>query len=216
MGEQMLDLLIKTLPIFLAFVPFFVWLYKSKRFTHRRKFYLNRLEAVKEYLDNYYNSDKEKIEKDSAAQALVCCEKISHLEVDYVIKEFPQRFFIMIKKLITARHFIDTVYIDDKIQLTAKASKKSYKKKRFFLACIYSYSIIIIPLNDILVFIINKYSWFSPFEVDDWLLVIGGVSTLIIGTVIAVFSGLLFNGIDAAIEIYDDLKVRHVPRNPEN
>ena len=72
MGEQMLDLLIKILPIFLAFVPFFVWLDKSKRFTHRRKFYLNRLEVVKEYLDNYYNSDTEKIEKDSAAQALVC------------------------------------------------------------------------------------------------------------------------------------------------
>ncbi len=53
-----IDLLIKILPVFLAVVPFLVWLDKSKRFMHRRKFYLNRLEAVKQYLDNYYNSDK--------------------------------------------------------------------------------------------------------------------------------------------------------------
>lgn len=212
----MIDLIVKSLPIFLAIIPFLVWLDKSKRFNHRRKFYLNRLEAIKEYLDNYYKSDKEKIEKDCAAQALVCSEKTSHLEVDYVIKEVPHRFFIMIKKLIAARHFIDTVCVDDKIMLTAKSLKKSYKKKRFLLACTYFSSIIIISLNDILVFIINKYSWFTPFEVKDWLLVVGGVSTLILGTGIAIISGLLFVGIDAAIEIYDDLKVRHVPRNIDN
>lgn len=80
------------------------------------------------------------------------------------------------------------------------------------LVLAYLSSIFIIPLNDILVFIINKYGWFTPFEVDDWLLIFGGICTLIIGTVIAVFSGLLFHGIDAAIEIYDDLKVRHVPK----
>ena len=208
----MIDVIVKILPIFFAVVPFFVWLDKSKRFTHRRKFYLNRLEAVKEYLDNYYNSDKAKLEKDCAAQALVCSEKTSHLEVDYVIQEFPQRFFMMIRKLITARHFIDIVNVDDKIMLTAQSSKKSYKNKRLILVGAYLSSIFIIPLNDILVFIINKYSWFTPFEVDDWLLVVGGVSTLIIGTVIAIFSGLLFHGVDAAIEIYDDLKVRHVPK----
>ena len=209
----MLDLAVKCLPVFLALVPFFVWLDKSKRFSHRRKFYLNRLEAIKEYLDNYYDSDKEKIEKDCAAQALVCSEKTSHLEVDYVMKEFPQRFFLMIKKLITARHFIKASFEDSQISLTAQSSKKSYKNKRLILVGAYLSSIFIIPLNDILVFIINRYSLFTPFEVDDWLLVVGGVSTLIIGTVIAVFSGLLFVGIDAAIEIYDDLKVKHIPKN---
>ncbi|WP_446323661.1 hypothetical protein [Acinetobacter sp. 1207_04] len=133
-----------------------------------------------------------------------------------MIKEFPQRFFLMIKKLITARHFIDTVFVDDKIMLTAKSLKKSYKKKRFLLACSYFSSIIIIPLNEILVFIINKYSWFTPFVVEDWLLVVGVASTLIFGTGIAIISGLLFVGIDAAIEIYDDLKVIYVPRNSDN
>jgi len=207
-----LDILIKITTVLVALVPFIVWLDKGKRFTHRRKFYLNRLEAVKEYLDNYYNSDKDKFEKDCAAQALVCSEKTSHLEVDYVIKEFPQRFFLMIKKLITARHFIKTSIEDNQIFLTASSSKKSYKNKRLILVGTYLSSIFIIPLNDILVFIINKCGWFTPFKVDAWLLVFGGICTLIIGTVIAVFSGLLFNGIDAAIEIYDDLKVRHVPK----
>ena len=132
-----IDLLIKILPVFLAVVPFLVWLDKAKRFMHRRKFYLNRLEAVKEYLDNYYNSDKNKLEKDCAAQALVCSEKIGHLEVDYVIKEFPQRFFIIIKKLITARHFIKALIENDKIILVAHSSKENYKKKRMILVGMY-------------------------------------------------------------------------------
>ena len=207
-----IDLLIKILPVFLAIVPFLVWLDKAKRFTHRRKFYLNRLEAVKEYLDNYYNSDKNKLEKDCAAQALVCSEKTSHLEVDYIIKVFPQRFFIMIRKLITARHFITALIADDKIILTAQSSKESYKKKRMILVGSYFSSIIIIPLNNILVFLIKKIDWFPLVEVSEWVLVAGGICTLVIGTIIAIISGLLFRAIDAAIEIYDDLKVGCIPK----
>lgn len=58
-----LDQIIKISTVLVALIPFFVWLDRAKRFTHRRKFYLNRLEAVKHYLDNYYNSDKNKLEK---------------------------------------------------------------------------------------------------------------------------------------------------------
>lgn len=211
-----IDLLIKILPVFLAIVPFLVWLDKAKRFTHRRKFYLNRLEAVKEYLDNYYNSDKNKLEKDCAAQALVCSEKIGHLEVDYVIKEFPQRFFIIAKKLITARHFIKAFIADDKIILVAHSSKENYKKKRMILVGMYLSSIIIIPLNNILVFLIKKIGWFPLFDVSEWVVVAGGFCTLVIGTIIAIISGLLFRTIDAAIEIYDDLKVECIPKKQES
>lgn len=211
-----IDLLIKILPVFLAVVLFLVWLDKSKRFMHRRKFYLNRLEAVKEYLDNYYNSDKNKLEKDCAAQALVCSEKIGHLEVDYVIKEFPQRFFIIIKKLITARHFIKALIENDKIILVAHSSKENYKKKRMILVGMYLSSIIIIPLNNILVFLIKKIGWFPLFDVSEWVVVAGGFCTLVIGTIIAIISGLLFRTIDAAIEIYDDLKVECIPKKQES
>lgn len=211
-----IDLLIKILPVFLAVVPFLVWLDKAKRFMHRRKFYLNRLEAVKEYLDNYYNSDKNKLEKDCAAQALVCSEKIGHLEVDYVIKEFPQRFFIIIKKLITARHFIKALIENDKIILVAHSSKENYKKKRMILVGMYLSSIIIIPLNNILVFLIKKIGWFPLFDVSEWVVVAGGFCTLVIGTIIAIISGLLFRTIDAAIEIYDDLKVECIPKKQES
>lgn len=161
----MLENISKIVTIITLLIPILVLFDRSKRFTHRRKFYLNRLETIKEYLDNYYESDKEKIEKDCAAQALVCSEKTSHLEVDYIIKEFPQRFFLMIKKLITARHFIKASFEDSQISLTAQSSKKSYKNKRLILVGVYLSSIFIIPLNDILVFIINKYSLFTPFEV---------------------------------------------------
>ena len=38
--------------------------------------------VITEYIDNYYEQDKEKTVKDCAAQALVCSEKVSHLEVN--------------------------------------------------------------------------------------------------------------------------------------
>ena len=207
----MLDLIIKALPIFLAVVPLFVWLDKAKRFTHRRKFYLERLIAVTEYIDHYYEQDKEKIEKDCAAQALVCSEKVSHLEVDYVIKEYPQRFFIMTNKLIAARHMVDTNFNNGEIILTANSSKQSYKKKRWILAGCYFLSIIIIQSNNLLVFLMDQLG-LKAFQVDAWILLMGTVITLIIGIFVAVISGLLFVSVDALIEIYDDLRVQHVPR----
>ena len=208
----MLDLIIKALPIFLAIVPLFVWLDKAKRFTHRRKFYLERLTAVTEYIDNYYEKDKKKIEKDCAAQALVCSEKVSHLEVDYVIKEYPQRFFIMIKKLNTARHMVDTTLDDGKILLTAKSSKQSYKKKRWVLAGCYFLSMIIVESNNILVFLMNELG-LATFQVEAWVLLIGTIVSLVIGMFIAIISGLLFLSVDALIEIYDDLKVQYIPKD---
>nr|WP_277604061.1 MULTISPECIES: hypothetical protein [unclassified Acinetobacter] len=196
----------------MAIVPLFVWLDKAKRFTHRRKFYLERLMAVTEYIDHYYEQDKEKIEKDCAAQALVCSEKVSHLEVDYVIKEYPQRFFIMIKKLITARHMVDTTLDDGKIALTVKSSKQSYKKKRWVLAGCYLVAMVIIESNNVLVFLMNQLG-LATFQVDAWVLLIGTVITVVIGMFVAIISGLLFLSVDALIEIYDDLKVQHVPRD---
>lgn len=208
----MLDLIIKALPVFLAIVPFFVWLDKTKRFIHRRKFYLERLTAVTEYIDNYYEQDKQKIEKDCAAQALVCSEKVSHLEVDYVIKEYPQRFFIMIKKLIAARHMVDTTINNGKIILTANFSKQSYQKRRWILAGCYFLSIIIVESNNLLVFSMNQLG-LSTFQVDAWILLIGTVATLIVGILIAFISGILFLSVDALIEIYDDLKVQQISKN---
>jgi hypothetical protein len=88
----MIDILLKLLPIFVAIGPLFVWLDKAQRFSHRRKFYAKRIEEVKVYIDKYYKKSSE-IEKDCAAQLLVGSEKVGHLEVDYVIEHYPQRFF---------------------------------------------------------------------------------------------------------------------------
>lgn len=211
-----LDQFIKISTVLVALIPLFVWLDRAKRFTHRRKFYLNRLDAVKDYIKDYYNSDKQKLEKDCAAQALVCSERTSHLEIDYVLQEFPQRFFIMIKKLITARHFIDTKIIDNKINLISRSSKNNLKKKRLIFVGTYVSSIIIIPLNSILLFIINKIEFFSPFYVDNWVIGVGTVSTFLIGIFTAFSSAFFFNSIDTTIEIFDDLKVKYIPINQDS
>lgn len=53
--------------------------------------------VITEYIDNYYEQDKEKTVKDCTAQALVCSERVSYLEVDYVIKEYPLSLFSMFR-----------------------------------------------------------------------------------------------------------------------
>ncbi|GAB02529.1 MULTISPECIES: hypothetical protein [Acinetobacter] len=137
---------------------------------------------------------------------------MSYLEVDYVIKEYPKRFFFMIKKLITARHMVDTTLDDGKIALTAKSSKQSYKKKRWVLVGCYFSSMIIIESNNLLVFLMNKLGLVT-LQVDTWVLLAGTIVSLVIGIFVALISGLLFLSVDALIEIYDDLKVQHVPRD---
>ncbi|MFV5385375.1 hypothetical protein [Acinetobacter junii] len=207
----MLDLIIKVLPVFLAIFPFFVWLDKAKRFTHRRKSYLERLAAITEYIDNYYEQDKEKIVKDCAAQALVCSEKVSHLEVDYVIKEYPKSFFIMIKRLIAARHMVDIIIDNGKVILTAESSKKNYQKKKWMLVGFYCLAIIIIQTNNIFVFLMNSLG-LETFKVDTLVLLIGTVISLVIGILIAIISGILFSNVDALTKIYDDLNIQHVAK----
>lgn len=64
--------------------------------------------------------------------------------MDYVIKEYPQRFFIMIRKLIAARYMVDITL------MTAKSSKKSCQKKRFFHVGCYFLSMIIIQSNNLI------------------------------------------------------------------
>lgn len=96
--------------------------------------------------------------------------------------------------------------------MTAKSSKQTYKKKRLVLVGCYLLSIIIVELNNLLVFLMNQLG-LATFQVDDWVLLIETLVLLVIGIFVAIISGLLFLSVDALIEIYDDLKVQHVPRN---
>ncbi|EHU1601904.1 hypothetical protein ACIN5162_1044 [Acinetobacter baumannii OIFC0162] len=207
----MIDNIIKCLPIFLAIVPFFVWIDKSKRFSHRRKFYLNRLEAISVYIENYYNNkDISKVEKDCAAQALACSDKIGHLEVDYVIETCPHKFFFIIKKLTRIKFLIDTVVKEEKIFLSTRSSKNNYKKKRIILFFSYISSIFIISINHIFVFLIDWLGVFKPFYVESWVLNLGLLILIFIGGSVAIISGILFFSIDILIEIYDDLKLSNL------
>ncbi|MEQ1283727.1 hypothetical protein ABLT82_08480 [Acinetobacter pittii] len=111
----MVDLILKLLPILVALGPLFVWLDKTQRFSHRRKFYAKRIEEVKAYISKYYKKDVQQIEKDCAAQLLVGSEKVGHLEVDYVIENYPRRFFSVIEEVITARKFIKIEVTDEPV-----------------------------------------------------------------------------------------------------
>ena len=59
----MIDILLKLLPVIVAISPIFVWLDKSKRFSHRRKFYAKRIEEVKAYTHKYYKKEIQEIRK---------------------------------------------------------------------------------------------------------------------------------------------------------
>ena len=141
----------------------------------------------------------------------MCSEKVSHIEVDYVIKEYPKSFFIMIKRLIAARHMVDIIIDNGKVILTAESSKKNYQKKKWMLVGFYCLAIIIIQTNNIFVFLMNSLG-LETFKVDTLVLLIGTVISLVIGILIAIISGILFSNVDALTKIYDDLNIQHVAK----
>ena len=133
----MIDLMLKLLPIFLAIGPLFVWLDKSQRFSHRRKFYAKRIDEVKTYVNKYYKKEASEIEKDCAAQLLVGSEKVGHLEVDYIIEYYPQRFFSVVEDVITARHFIKIKIIDGQPTFITHYTKEQLVRINIILAFLY-------------------------------------------------------------------------------
>ncbi|ENV71466.1 hypothetical protein F946_03145 [Acinetobacter johnsonii ANC 3681] len=210
-----LDNLIKITTVLVALVPFIVWLDKGKRFTHRRKFYLSRLDAVKEYLDNYYNSDKEKIERDCAAQLLVGSEKVGHIEVDYVIANYPQRFFIVIEDVITARKLIKIETIEDKTTFVTHYTKSQLIKLMIFLAVSYFLSLVILYLNDMLVAILTWLPYVNPIPVNSSVYFLGFIFSLSLFILTISSIWIFFWSADAALNIYNKLNVEYRPEEPE-
>lgn len=207
----LLDLLVKYLPLLVFIVPLIAWLDKAKRFSHRRKFYVERLEAAQTYIDKYHNKSLSDFEKDCAAQALVGSEKIDHKRVDYVIEHCPQRFFFMTKKLVTAYYLIDVKEENGKTILSTPSTKARRQKIRIILVFIYCSSALVLYSNNIAVYLINKTGFLHPIPVSGFIYLLGVLVTLILGIGIAVLSGLLYSGVDAALEIHDDLNIQHRP-----
>ena len=207
----MLDLTLKYLPLLIFIAPFLAWLDKAKRFSHRRKFYVERLEAAQTYIDKYYNKNLSAFEKDCAAQALICSEKIDHKKVDYLIEQCSQRFFFMADKLVITNHLIDIKEENGKLVLTAESTKARWKKVRILLGLVYCSSALVMYANEIAVYLMNKIRFLHPIPVTDLIYLTGTIIGLIAGIIVATIAGLLYRGVDSAIEIYDDLDVKYTP-----
>lgn len=209
----MIDLVLKLLPIFLAIGPLFVWLDKSQRFSHKRKFYAKRIEEIKTYVNKYYKKEAPEIEKDCAAQLLVGSEKVGHLEVDYVMNNYPQRFFTVIEDVITARKFIKIEIIDEKPTLVTIYTKKQLTKYSFILACGYFLSLGILYINDLLVLILTKFPYVNPIEVSSNIYFLGFIFSLSLFIICISLIWKLFWGVEATLKIYDKLNIEYLPEN---
>ena len=207
----MVDLILKLLPILVALGPLFVWLDKTQRVSHRRKFYAIRIEEVKAYISKYYKKDVQQIEKDCAAQLLVGSEKVGHLEVDYVIENYPQRFFSVIEEVITARKFIKIEVTDGKTIFVTRYTKSQLVKFLIILAISYFLSLLILYLNDIFVAILTWVPYLNPIPVNSSVYFLGFIFSLSLFILTITSIWLLFWGADSAWRIYDKLNVQYRP-----
>ena len=204
---MLLDSILKYLPLLVFVVPLLAWLDKAKRFAHRRKYYIDRLEAVKTYLTETKRTDISEFEKECAAQALACSEKLGFKEVEYVIKNHPSRFFALIGKLYWARNFLELKDVNGVVKMTSPSRKQRLIKIRWAIAGVYLLSIAIIELNKIAVFLIKLTGVFQPFVVGVGVFLFGQIICMIAGIFFAIISAVIYLEVDAAIEVYDELNV---------
>lgn len=208
----MIDLILKFLPILVAIGPLFVWLDKSKRFSHRRKLYAKRIEEVKVYITKYYKKDVQQIEKDCAAQLLVGSEQVGYLEVDYVIEHYPQRFFTIIEDVITAKKFVKIEIIQDKPTFVTQYTKPQLIKILITFAVLYFLSLGILYINDILVKLLEWLPYVSPITVDSTIYFLGFIFSLSLFVLSISIIWMFFWSADATLRIYDKLNLQYRPK----
>lgn len=209
----MIDFLLKLLPVFVAIGPLFIWLDKSQRFSHRRKFYAKRIEEVKTYIDKYYKKEVPQIEKDCAAQLLVGSEKVGHLEVDFVIEHYPQRFFLIIEDVITARKFIKIDMVDEKAKFVTFYTKNELAKINIILAVMYFLSLGILYINDLLVLVLKWLPFVDPINVSSSIYFLGFIFSLSFFIMVISSIWLYFWSADATLNIYDKLNIKYISRS---
>lgn len=209
----MIDFLLKLLPVFVAIGPLFIWLDKSQRFSHRRKFYAKRIEEVKTYIDKYYKKEVPEIEKDCAAQLLVGSEKVGHLEVDFVIEHYPQRFFLIIEDVITARKFIKIDMVDEKAKFVTFYTKNELAKINIILAVMYFLSLGILYINDLLVLVLKWLPFVDPINVSSSIYFLGFIFSLSFFIMVISSIWLYFWSADATLNIYDKLNIKYISRS---
>lgn len=211
----MIDLILKLLPVLVAIGPLFVWLDKSKRFSHRRKFYAKRIEEVKAYITKYYKKDVQQIEKDCAAQLLVGSEQVGHIEVDYVIEKYPQRFFSVIEDVITAKKFVKIEIIDEKPTFFTHYTKPQLIKVLIVLAIMYFLSLGILYVNDLLVKLLDWLPFVNPISVNPTIYFMGFIFSLSLFILSISVIWIFFWSADATLRIYDKLNLQYQPETSE-
>lgn len=207
----MLDSILKYLPLLIFIVPLLSWLDKAKRFAHRRKYFVDLLEAAKTYLAEINRPDITDFEKECSAQALASSEKVGFKEVDYLIKHHPSRFFILVRKLVLAKRIIKVKEVSGELKVTSTFSRHRLIKILWLMVAVYLSSMLVIKFNYILVLLIDQTDFLHPFIVEGWVILSGDIISILLGILLAIVSGALYLEVEAAIEVYDELDVVKVP-----
>lgn len=209
----MLDNLAKFLSVITAIIPILHLLDRAKRFAHRRKFYKERLRAIKEYQNESNREDATQAAKNCSAHVLACSDKVGAMEVDYLINNFPENFFYKLDYLIEAKSLIKFRKRDnDNFDWVCYQDKKGLNFLTIIYVSIYFSTIFILYINEIIIFSLGYLFNFTPFYVSSLTYIVIKISLIIIVIAIAFIILSLLKSIDAAKFIYDDLKVKYVPK----
>lgn len=207
----MLENFTKILALITAIIPILHLLDRAKRFSHNRNFYKERTKAVKYYQDEIKKEGVSQLEKDCAAQFLACSNKIGSAEINYLIDKFPESFFEKLELLIKAKKIIK--YKKTEIGGFEWTSKRNKNKLYVLLVKIvftYFSSLVLLYINEILIFLFGFFEKFSPVYISNINYVIVKLFLILIALFIAFISLSLFQSVDATLKIYDDLEIKNV------
>ena len=209
----MLENLAKILAVITAIIPILHLLDRAKRFTHRRKFYKERLRAIKDYKEESNKSGVDQAEKNCSAHVLACSDKVGALEVDYLINNLLENFFYKLDYLIQAKNLIKFRKGDnDNFEWVCEEDKKGLNVLTIIYLSIYFSTIFILYINEIIIVLLGFLFDFTPFYVSNLTYIVIKISLLIIVITIAFVTLSLLKSVDAAKFIYDDLNVKYIPK----
>lgn len=209
----MLENFAKILAIITAIIPIMHLFDKAKRFSHKRRFYKERLAVIKEYHDESNREGATQADKNCSAHVLACSDKVGAMEVDYLINNFPENFFYKLDYLIEAKSLIKFRKRDnDNFDWVCEKDKKGLNFLTITYVSMYFSTIFILYVNEIIIFSLGFLFNFTPFYVSGSTYIVIKISLIIIVITIAFIILSLLKSIDAAKFIYDDLKVKYVPK----
>lgn len=195
-----MDLILKYLPLIIFIYPILSWLDSRKRFIHNAKFYSDRAASVKKYEEECSRDDIKDHEKSAFAQALAATDKLGFRDIDIIKLKFPDKFFLMIRKIQKIRNKITIEKLNNKDVFVSRNNLKTLQFRPVWYFFMYFSSVPIFISNNLLIVLFKKLGW-SLVLVDTITYSLAQWGSLVFGIGIAVSAAMKFINNDVLLSL---------------